>query len=70
MKIKIIIIITFLILIVIFALQNTEITNIKLWFWEVNIPRALLIVLCLAAGILIGFLVPSLTKKNKSEPFE
>lgn len=70
MKIKIVIIIIFLILFVIFALQNSEIVNIRLWFWEVNIPRALLIVLCLAAGIFIGFLVPTLTKKNNSEPFE
>lgn len=66
MKIKIGIIVFIVILIVVFALQNTEIVNIKLWFWEVQTPRALLILLCLAVGMFMGFLVPSPTQKVKN----
>lgn len=65
MKKKIALSLLFVILIVVFALQNTEVVTIKLWFWEVNTPRALLILLCLVVGIFIGFLVPSPQQKDK-----
>jgi uncharacterized integral membrane protein len=52
-------------LIVIFALQNTEIISVKLWFWEVQTPRALLILLCITIGLFIGFLIPSFPRKEK-----
>jgi len=56
MKFKIIIIILLLLLLVIFALQNTEIVEIKLWFWKVKTPRALLILLCIIIGVIIGMI--------------
>ncbi|MBN1253129.1 MAG: LapA family protein [Bacteroidales bacterium] len=72
MKFKIIVIILLLLLVVIFALQNTEIVGIKLWFWEVKTPRALLILLCITLGVIIGmisskcnFKMPK--KENKHE---
>ena len=68
MRIKIGIIIVFVILIVVFALQNTDIVSVKFWFWEVQTPRALLIFLCLVIGLFIGFLVSSpVGKKQKGE---
>ncbi|WP_372752507.1 lipopolysaccharide assembly protein LapA domain-containing protein [Labilibaculum sp.] len=70
MKTKIGIIIVFVMLIVIFALQNTEIISVKLWFWEVQTPRALLILLCIAIGLFIGFLVPSPARKEKQDEEE
>ncbi len=59
MKFKLILVILFAILLIIFALQNTEVVTVKLWFWETNTSRALLIFLCIAVGIFIGILVPS-----------
>jgi len=56
MKFKIIIIILLSLLLVIFALQNTEIVEIKLWFWIVKTPRALLILLCITMGVIIGMI--------------
>ncbi len=53
---KIIVIILLILLLVIFALQNTEIVVIKLWFWEVKTPRALLILLCITMGVIIGMI--------------
>ncbi len=56
MKFKISVIILLSLLLVIFALQNTEIVDVKLWFWMVKIPRALLILLCIAMGVIIGMI--------------
>jgi len=56
MKFKIIAIILLSLLLVIFALQNTEIVEIKLWFWMVRTPRALLILLSIIMGVIIGMI--------------
>lgn len=68
MKAKTIIIIVLTILIVIFALQNTDPVNVKLWFWSLQIPRALLIFCCLAVGVIIGLMIPS--SKKTEDPKE
>jgi uncharacterized integral membrane protein len=62
MKAKTIFIIVLTILIVIFALQNTEVVKVQLWFWNLQIPRALLIFCCLAVGVIIGLMIPSSKK--------
>lgn len=68
MKFKIIVIIMLLLLLVIFALQNTEIVDIKLWFWGVKTPSALLILLCIAVGVIIGMIASRCNfKKIKKE---
>jgi putative membrane protein len=56
MKFKVTVIILLSLLLVIFALQNTEIVDIKLWFWVVKTPKALLILLCIAMGVIIGMI--------------
>jgi len=66
-KYKLIVVIVLAILIVIFVLQNAEIVSIRLWFWEANTSRALLIILCIAVGIIIGIIVPSSRKKVNSK---
>jgi len=57
----------FTILIVVFTLQNTEIVSIKLWFWVLKTPRALLIIASVAIGAFIGIIAPPLLKKRKKE---
>ncbi len=64
MKFKIVIALLIAMVLVIFALQNTEIVQIKLWFWEIQTPKALLILLCVAVGVIVGFMVPS-PKRSK-----
>ncbi|PID91803.1 MAG: hypothetical protein CSA96_06870 [Bacteroidetes bacterium] len=66
MKTKTIVVVILTILIVIFAVQNTEAVNVQLLFWKLQIPRALLIFCCLAVGILIGLMIPS-TRRKKPE---
>lgn len=63
MKIKTSLIILFALLIVIFTLQNTEVVSIKLWFWEVNTSRALIIIASVAIGTFFGMLIPPLRRK-------
>ena len=46
------------ILLAIFAIQNSEIVVIKFFFWIIDIPRAILILVCILIGLLIGLLIP------------
>ena len=56
MRFRLIIAIIFALLLVVFSLQNAEIVDVKLWFWNVKIPRALLILISIAAGVILGML--------------
>jgi uncharacterized integral membrane protein len=65
MKTKVVIIILLIVLLIIFVLQNTEIVMVKLFFWELSLPVALLLFVCLAMGLLIGLLIPTSRKKEE-----
>jgi len=64
MRAKLIIITILALLLVIFAVQNTEVTVIKLWFWQLNMPRAILIFVSFAIGLIIGLLIPTFSRKG------
>lgn len=55
------------VLLVIFALQNTHLVELKLYFWSVNSSLALLVVVLFVMGALLGYLlmVPVIFNKNK-----
>lgn len=61
---RILITILLLILLVVFTIQNPEIVVIKLFFWILEMPEALLIIVCIIIGLLIGLLIPK--RKAKS----
>lgn len=67
MKSKIVIIIVLAVLLIIFVLQNTEVVTIKFWFWDMSIPRALLLFVTFAIGLIIGLMVPSTRKSKEPE---
>jgi len=67
MRAKLIIITIMALLLVIFAVQNTEVTVIKLWFWQLNMPRAILIFVSFAMGLIIGLLIPTFSRKDKGK---
>lgn len=67
MKTKAIIILLLATLLIIFALQNTEITEVKLWFWGVDIPLALLIFVCFAVGVIVGIILPTAKAKKNND---
>ncbi len=49
-----------MILVIVFALQNSTHQSIQFLFWSFSMPLVLLIVLLLGAGILIGLSVGSI----------
>lgn len=44
-----------LLLAVVFALQNTSVVDVSLFFWHLRASLAIIIALCLVLGLLIGF---------------
>ena len=71
MRFKIITIIALLLLLVIFALQNAEIVELKLWFWSVKTPGVLLILISVSAGVIIGMIASHLgSGSSKKEQVE
>ncbi len=55
------------IIVVIFALQNSDTVLVKLWFWEVQSSVALVMLIILLIGAILGvlFSLPSIFRKNK-----
>jgi uncharacterized integral membrane protein len=62
MKFKTLIAIVFVTLIVIFSVQNSEVTNVNFLFWKLSMSRVLIILGSFGIGVLVGILV-SITKK-------
>jgi putative membrane protein len=54
-----------LILSVIFAIQNSVDVTMKFFFWEAALPVALIIVISLAIGVIIGLLYSIPGKKSE-----
>ena len=67
MKTKIAIIIVLIILLIIFVLQNTDKVDVKLWFWDISLPAALLLFVCFAIGLIVGLIIPASGTKGKDE---
>ncbi len=59
MTFKLVITTALIILVMIFAVQNAAVVDIKLLFWDVEIPRSLLIFMMLFIGIVIGWFLRS-----------
>ncbi len=60
---------TLLIIVVVFTIQNVEIVAIKFLFWELAISRALMIILVLTVGILIGWFLSSFYRRTQRRRF-
>ena len=48
-----------IILVMIFAVQNAAVVDIRLLFWDVAFPRSLLIFMMLLIGVVIGWFLRS-----------
>lgn len=59
MKTKLFIAIGLILLVMIFAVQNAATVDIRLLFWDVALPRSLLIFMMLLIGVLIGWFLRS-----------
>ena len=64
-----VLIIVFLLLLVIFTLQNTETVAVTFFFWDFKMSTALVILIPLAVGLLIGWLgIPFIMARKKGSP--
>jgi uncharacterized integral membrane protein len=66
MRIKLIFSLILLILAVYVALQNSSATPVKFLIWEKDLPVALIIIISLTVGAILGLIYPILGKKSKS----
>ena len=62
MKLKTILAIVFATVIVIFSLQNSEVTDVRFVFWKLSMSRVLIILGSFGVGVIVGILV-SVKKK-------
>ena len=59
MTVKLVITTALIILVMILAVQNAAVVDIKLLFWDMAIPRSLLIFMMLFIGVVIGWFLRS-----------
>lgn len=57
MKFKTFIALLFIAVVVIFSLQNAEVTDVKFLTWKLSVSRVLIILGCFVLGVLVGILV-------------
>lgn len=57
MKFKTILAILFATIVVVFSLQNSEMTDVKFFMWKLSMSRVLLILGSFGIGVLVGILV-------------
>lgn len=53
-------------LLMIFAVQNAAVVQIRFLLWEFEFPRSLLIFLTLLIGIVVGWLVTTAMRRSKT----
>lgn len=68
MQRTLVIILVFIVLVAIFALQNSAEVVIRLWLWSVETSLALVLILTFSAGAVMGIVFSLGGKKRKKEP--
>lgn len=67
MKTRLIATVVLILVVVIFLIQNAAVVEIRLLFWEIAIPRSLLIVVMLLIGILIGWFARAMYRITRTK---
>jgi uncharacterized integral membrane protein len=67
MQRSLIIIMIITLMVVVFALQNSMVIHLKIWFWTVDIPAGLALIVTFAIGVLLGIIssLPRVMKRNR-----
>jgi uncharacterized integral membrane protein len=65
MKAKLIAILVVVVLALIILVQNSQIVTFRLLFWTAEISQLLLVLLMLAIGFVLGFLIAKLTGRRR-----
>jgi len=64
MKTKLIVFLVLIILLSVLILQNTQVVNVKVFFWKISMSRALLYPLIFLFGIVTGWIGCLFYKRN------
>lgn len=64
-KAKLIAIVVISVVALILVLQNTEVTRTQILFWSMQMSQALLLILALVLGFVVGVLVASYSLRKK-----
>lgn len=67
MKARLIATAILILIVVIFLIQNAAVVEIRLLFWEIAVPRSLLIVAMLVIGILIGWFARAMYRITRTK---
>jgi len=65
-RLHLILVVSLLVLVGIFALQNIVAVEVRFLFWGFAMPRSLLIFVVLAVGILVGWVLCRAMSRRKS----
>ncbi len=65
MKAKLIAILVIVVLALIILIQNAHTVTFELLFWKAEISQVLLVLIMLAIGFLLGFLIAKLTGRRR-----
>ena len=63
MKLKVIVLLVFVLLFLIILIQNTEVITLHLFFWTIAMSQIILVAFILLGGFVIGYLTSMLTRK-------
>ena len=66
MKARLITTLVLLLLVAVFSIQNAATVEIRLLFWQVGMPRALLIFLMLLIGAIIGWFARAMYRISRT----
>ncbi len=67
MNTKVVILLVLIFLAIILMVQNKAPVAIQMFFWSVNMPRVLLIVIILLIGFAIGYVAASMKSRKAGE---
>jgi len=70
MRTKLIVISILFLLFAILAVQNTITTDLKIFFWNLQIPLIVLIVVVFIIGLVIGIITCSVYERRKKKELE
>lgn len=66
MRTRLIVTLLLIVLVMIFALQNAATVDIQLFFWQVSMPRSLLIFVMLGVGVAIGWFTRAMYRLSRT----
>ena len=50
------------VLLLVFTAQNTQVVEVRLLFWKVEMSRAIMLLVVLATGVVVGLLLPGVRR--------